>query len=248
MATNTSAYTLAAEDGPWSQLRTATVSSATANQAVIVAAGSSFSASFLEPYQPAAGDLVAVLRQDASWVILGRIAGSGSNVVCNPSFEDSASGTFPTTWTAYDITGESAWSVAANAFAPDGDNVVSVSGDGGAATQAYLYSCAIPVAPGQVYQVSVYVGGSYDIDVPQTADAALFALWFAQDTDLYPTTSAADTSIATLNDVPGAPPFSTLSGQVTVPAATSYMRVALRSTLGPDQSLLWDFSLARRTA
>lgn len=246
---NISAATLAANDGPFCQVRVGVVSSATANQVIVNVGGSSVPASWVAPFgvtnpaPPILGDLVVVLRQDASWTVLGRVAGAGANQVINPSFEIATTGDFPDGWFTAQLTGTSVVSVQAFASAPDGENIVLITTDSATATH-YLYSSPIPVETGQQWAVSAYVGG----DGALTADAALFGLWFANATDLYPTTSAADTSIATLNNVPQSPPFQTLSGIVTVPAATTHMRVAVRSAITPDSPLRWDLVLARRVS
>lgn len=241
---------VAAENGPFAQLRTGVVSSATANQIIVNVGGSSIPASWVAPFgvtnpvPPVLGDLVVVVRQDASWTVLGRVAGAGSNKVVNPSFEISTANDFPDGWFVHDITGGSSVSVVEFPGAPDGFNIVTVTTDSASASH-YLYSSPIAVATGEQWALSAYVGGD---GASLTADAALFALWFANPTNLYPTTSAADTSVATLSNVPQSPPFQTLSGVVTVPAATTHMRVAARSTITPDSPLRWDLLLARRVA
>jgi hypothetical protein len=246
---NRSAALLAAEDGPFTTIRVGVVSAATANQVIVLVGGSSVPASWVAPFgvtnpaPPVLGDLVVVLVQDASWTVIGRVAGAGANQVDNPSFEIVTTGDFPDGWFSADLTGTSVVFVEEMDNAPDGENVALVSTDSASASH-YLYSSPISVAPGEQWAVSAYVGG----DIALTADAALYGLWFANATDLYPTTSAADTSIATLNNVPQSPPFQTLSGTVTVPAATTHMRVALRSAITPDSPLRWDLVLARRVA
>lgn len=246
---NVAAGVVAAENGPFAQIRTGVVSSATANQIIVNVGGSSVPASWVAPFgvvnpaPPVLGDLVVVVRQDASWTVLGRVAGAGANQVVNSSFEIATTGDFPDGWFTAQLTGTSVVSVQEFAAAPDGENIVLVTTDSATATH-YLYSSPIPVATGEQWAVSAYVGG----DGALTADAALFGLWFANATDLYPTTSAADTSIATLANVPQSPPFQTLSGIVTIPAATTHMRVAVRSAITPDSPLRWDLVLARRVA
>jgi hypothetical protein len=73
------------------------------------------------------------------------------------------------------------------------------------------------------------------------------ALWFANATNLYPTTSSADTLVTNDLDIPQYPPFRSLFQNVTVPAASPFMRVALRSTLAAGQGLVWDNVIARKT-
>ncbi len=108
----------------------------------------------------------------------------------------------------------------------------------------YLYSSPIAVNSGEVWSLSAFVGGDYGGGA-QTADAALVALWFANATNLYPTTSSADSVVTTYVDVPQYPPFQALSGNVTAPVS-GFMRLALRSTLAAGQALVWDNAIARR--
>lgn len=240
------AVSIAASDGPYSQLRLGTVTSSSTATATVLVGGTQVQAGYLTSYTPAQGDLVAILRQDATWLILGQPAGVGPNQIQNPSFELSPPGTVPTFWQFADITNLSQVVVADRLTPPDGTQYAQVISEA-ATSQSYLYSSPIAVEAGQIYNVGAYVTGIYDVDAPQTADAAIFGLWFADQDDLYPTTISADTSIVTLNDVPSGPPFIQISGNVTVPVS-GFMRIALRSTMAVGQSLGWDFVTARRTS
>lgn len=235
---------IAAENGPWTQLRTGTVTAATNTTVTVLVGGTQVEAAFEFGAVFLPGHLVALLRQDATWWVLGRVAGAGPNEIQNPSFEISGTGMPPALWFFADITNISQVSVAESTYAPDGDQYAQVFSDS-ATAQSYLYSSPIAVTAGDIFNVSAYVTGFYAVDAPQTADAALVGLWFADSDDLYPTTSSADTVIATYNDVPSGPPFVQISGQVTAPV-TGFMRLALRSTMAVNQSLGWDFVVARR--
>jgi len=243
---NSTAQVIAAEGGPWAQVRTGTISSANDNSAVIVVGGTSFTASFISPYQPLPGELVAVIRQDASWIILGRIAGSGANEILNGSFEDSPDGSFPANWEQYDITNATTFVVQSTPDAVDGANVVTAF-TASATAQSYLYSSPVPVLVGDQLSVSVYVGAVLGDNPYVQVDAALYALWFANSTDLYPTTSSADTLVDSVTSVPVAPPYTPLSGTVTAPVS-GFMRLALRSTVADTTGLAWDFAIVRGAA
>lgn len=244
--TNVANQIIAAQDGPHSQLRTGTVVSFTTNEARVNVGGSQFAASYLKGTVLTVGAVVAVLQQRGSWLVLGVLAGVGDNLLAagNPSFELSASGVFPTLWNQANISGTSVISTLAVTGAPDGDKVVSVGGVA-VGTQSYLYSIPIQVTSGQQFTLSAYVGGQYEPSDTQGADAALVALWFANNTNLYPTTSSPDIVVATATDVVQAPPYTTLGGTVTAPV-TGFMRVALRSTTQDTQKLRWDLVIARR--
>ena len=126
---------------------------------------------------------------------------------------------------------------------PEGSNYTQIISDS-ASSQSYLYSSPIAVESGDIFNLSAYVVGIYPADAVQTADAALVALWFANDTNLYPTTSSADIVVATLTDVASGS-FVQLSGSVTAPVS-GFLRLAMRSTMVTDQSLGWDFAIARQ--
>jgi hypothetical protein len=244
---NQTAQGIAATSGPYAQVRTGTVVEATTNSATIVVGGTSFAAAFISPYVPAPGHLVAVIRQDATWLILGRIAGAGENLVTNGSFESGVNGGPADGWTHYEISGNTVSVIQASPLAVAGANVLSVITGSGGTASCYDYSNPIPVTAGDQFTLSAYVGAQQGPSSPAPVNAGLYALWFANATDLYPTTSAADTLAATFSDVPTAPPFTPLSGTVTAPV-TGAMRVALRSTPNNDSSLLWDLIIAREVA
>ncbi|HKY45030.1 MAG TPA: hypothetical protein VJM50_18210 [Pyrinomonadaceae bacterium] len=235
--------------GLFTESRIGIVVLATPNTMFVNVGGTVLEVGFLAPFTgaaivpPAAGTVVQVVRQDASWVATGRLIGTGSNVVVNPSFEDGPLGAQPVHWFSYDISGSSTATVVSIADAPSGDLAVRVF-SGGAADH-YLYSEPIPVNTGESWSLSAFVGGDYG-GAPATAQARIDAMWFANSTDLFPTVSAPSTTVANQTNVPQYPPFTVLSGNATVPAATFFMRVALRSTLAAGQALLWDAASARR--
>lgn len=234
--------------GAFTESRIGTVVLSTPNSMFVDVGGTTIEVGFLLPFTatavspPAAGTVVQLVRQDSSWVAVGRLVGAGSNSVFNPSFEVSLPGTFPTGWFPYDVSGASQAAVVDVAGAPDGDFAVRVFS--AQSSVHYLYSSPIAVNAGDTWSLSAFVGGDYGGAV-QTADAALVALWFANSTNLYPTTSSADTVVVTSVDVPQYPPFRSLFGNVVTPVA-GYMRVALRSTLAASQALVWDSVTARR--
>jgi len=235
-------------EGPYTQSRIGVVTLATPNSMFVDVGGTVIEVAFVLPFTataaspPAAGTVVQLIRQDASWVAVGRVVGAGSNSVLNPSFEVSVPGTFPASWFSADVSGASQAAVVDITDAPEGDLAVRVYS--GQASVHYLYSSPIAVNSGEVWSLSAFVGGDYSGGV-NTADAALVGLWFANSTNLYPTTSSADTVVVTSVDVPQYPPFRTIFGNVTAPVS-GYIRVALRSTLAAGQALVWDQVIARR--
>lgn len=242
---NSTAQILAAQNGPFCIMRTGIVSTFAPNELVINVGGATFPASYREGDTFAPGDLVMAFNQDATWWVAGKLAGVGVNLLAgfNPSFEDSPASTFPTSWFFADLSGSSSAAVLAFSPAPDGAQVAVVQSDG-TPSQSYLYSSPIPAVTGDQFTVSAYVGGLYDVSDTHTADAAIVATWYANDTNLYPTTSSADQVISTAVDVAAAPPFTTLSGTITAPV-TGFLRVALRSDLTATQRLMWDNVILR---
>ena len=239
---------VAARPGPFAQVRTGVVVSFSTSQAIVSVGGTTFPAAYLRGLTLAAGDLVACLQQGGSWTVLGALAGVGPNLLAdgNPSFELSAPGSFPSLWFQADLSGVSTITVIDEPGAPAGSQVARVTGTA-AGTQSYLYSQPIQVTSGQQFAVTAYAGGDYQPSDTPTADAALTALWFANETNLYPTTSSPDTVISTATDIVQAPPYTTLGGTVTAPV-TGFMRVALRSTVQDSQAIHWDSVIARRVA
>lgn len=243
---NVTAAAIAAQDGPNAQMRTGAVVSFTTNQAIVSVGGSTFVASYLQGTVLTPGALVACLEQRGSWLVLGVLAGVGPNLLAaaNPSFEASAPGTFPALWFQANLSGVSVINVVDDPTAPAGSQVAVVSGPA-VGTQSYLYSQPIQVTTGDQFTVSAYAGGSYQPADAITADAALAALWFANETNLYPTTSSPDIVISTANNMVQAPPYATLGGTVTAPV-TGYMRIALRSTTETAQEVRWDSVIVRK--
>jgi hypothetical protein len=246
------AQQIATQGGPWAQLRTGTVVEASGGTAIVVVGATTFPASIIVPFGvtnpgaavPAPGALVLVGRQDASWAVLGQILGASGNLIENGSFEGSPPGTAPAGWTLYNVTGTAAAVVVDDVSPVAGSQAVSI-GTASASSTSFLYSNPIAVNAGNTVQISAFASGRYEDGDPQTADASLYALWFLNDTDLYPTTSSPDTLVATATDLPQAPPWTPLSGSVVAPVS-GFFRAALFTSITTDQSVLWDFAVGRR--
>lgn len=215
------------------------------NQAVIDVGGSQFSAAYLRGTTLLAGDIVYISRQGGGWVIHGALLGVGTDLLQNGngSFEAGPPGDFPFLWNLANTTGTSDAYVREIEGAPDGVQMASVGTLGGGAT-AYLYSVPIAVMSGAQYSVSAVASGDYQPSDTATADIALVGLWFANTTNLYPTTSSADTVITSINDIPPFPAMTTITGTVTAPV-NGYMRVALRTATVGTQQVLWDQVIVR---
>jgi len=249
---NGSAVILAAQDGPWAQIRTGTVVEASGSTVVVLVGASTFTASVIVPVGiddpsasiPPAGSLVAVGRQDSSWTVFGTVLGASGNLILNGSFEDSGPGAPPVSWTLYDVSGSSSATVESVNFAVTGDTVATVQAVTAPAT-SLLYSSPVDVVAGERYQLSAFAGAEYEEGTAQDADASLIASWFDSDTDLYPTVTDPDILVATAVDVLPVPPWTPLAGTVVAPVS-GVLRLSLRSVLAAGQTMFWDFATVRR--
>jgi hypothetical protein len=236
---------IAAMGGSDVELANGTVILVNANLLTVLVRGVTIQAAFVGDTPPPEGSLVALIRDRWTWLCLGRLGGVGVNQVENFSFEDDGLIlTTPSKWFLYQISGSGSASAAATGVAPAGTYELSVTA-GGAAQDTYVYSSPISVVPGQQWSVSAFATAAYPSGAPITADAALYGLWFASSGSLYPATSAADTLISQTNDIGPFPTHVPVSGTVTVPAATTYMRIATRSLSAAGVTMYWDAVIAR---
>lgn len=225
-------------------VRTGTVSSVSATTLNVIVGGTTITAAYLDSYAPVVGDLVVVAKQDSSWVVLGRQAGVGPNLVENAGFEvDGETSGTPTDWFLYNEVGVATLQTLNVGTAPEGSFVLQINPDASARTTV-IYSQPFGVEPGQQYAISAFAGG-VDAD---TGDVELHLLGFANNTDLMPTTTS-DVVAATVSNIPQPPPYTSISGTATVPAgATLFARVGLRSVLASGVGMQYDFVVARRIA
>lgn len=235
-------------------LRTGTVTAIDPFLATATVGGTVIRAAYVQQSAPAVGDVVAVTRQGASWFVSGTTSVSGGNSVQNASFEDVNEDQTPSLWTLYDISGTN---VMQAVYEPDesvpgldgnAGNVLAVGPVGGASGSSFVYSAPIGVVTGQVWELSTYANGDYPADNPGTTDVSLRALWFADATDLYPTTSAADSTVDTNTDITEEDSMQIMRGTVTVPAAAVFMRVALRTAALAYTGAHFDFVTARQAS
>lgn len=191
-------------------------------------------AAYTRVAEPVIGDVVVVMRQGASWFVIGTSSASGANLVENASFEDVNPDGTPVGWTLQVSAGLMTFQAHEDPIAVDGLNIVDVFNPGAVAAASRLYSRAISVDEGAVMELSVYANGLYPTETSSpTVDVLLQAYWFANATDLYPTTSAADSTLVTVTDITEEDTMRIVRGTVTVPVGAVFMRVGLR-TVAPD--------------
>lgn len=230
----------------FSRMRTGTVITVNPFFALVDVGTTQIPAAYVRQSAPEIGDVVAVLRQGATWMILGTTSASGENLVQNASFERVSDGDAePLLWTQYQVTNVSRFESVTDPSAVDGTRVLEVTPVGALTGTSLVYSQPISVVDGQTVELSAYANGFYPADNPNTADASLRALWFADAIDLYPTTSAADSTIATVNNIAENEVMTLLRGTVVVPVGAVFMRVGLRSVVEFGTGLHWDFATAR---
>jgi hypothetical protein len=207
-------------------------------------------AAYARQSEPEPGDVVAILRQGASWFVLGTSSVSGGNAVQNPSFEEIDTSGKPVGWTLYNITNTSNYaSVYAPAEAPDGEYVLEVMPSGALSASSFVYSPPIAVVPGQIWELGAHVNGYYPSSTNvNTSDPSLQALWFANATDLYPTTSDTNDTAASVSNITQEDVMSVMRGQVTVPTGGVFMRVALGLGALTGAGAHFDFVTARQVS
>lgn len=233
----------------YTYMRTGRVLSVNPFFALVDIGSTSVPAAYVRQSEPEVGDIVSILRQSASWMVVGTTSSSGANLVRNPSFEEVDTNGKPSLWTLYNATNVTSWeSVPADdALDQDGGHrVLEVWNPGVANATSFVYSAPISVVGGEVWEISAYVNGYYPADNPNTSDVYIAALWFNNATDLYPTTAAADSVVPGITNIAENPLMTSLSGNVTVPVAAEFMRVGLHSILSPGAGAHWDFVTARK--
>lgn len=233
-------------------LRTGTVTLVDPFAVTVTVGQTSIRAAYARQSEPKVGDVVSILRQAASWMVIGTSSASGGNSVVNPSFELTSSIGFPTGWILYRQTGTmDVQAVRAPGLAVEGDNVLSVVGTGTVGSTCYVYSSPIKVLPSQQWELSVYADGYYPNGGTAATDISLRALWMANATDAYPTASDPETTVASITNIAETGTMQLMRGTITVPTAsgtTAFMRVALRTVANPRQGVRYDFATARRVA
>lgn len=249
MAVNGQNQQLSSMIDKYSFMRTGTIVSVNPFFVLVDIGETVIEAAYVKQSRPLVSDLVAVMRQGATWFVLGTSSATGGNGILNGSFEDVADETVtPAWWILYNVTNTANWSSVEDAEeAVEGTRLLEVIAATALTSTSIVYSSPMPVVTGQTVELSVYVNGYYPSPNINTSDGDLRALWFANAADLYPTTSAADTVISAftnITDVQDAT-IRSLSGTAIVPAATTAVRVGLRSVLLAGTGLHWDWATLR---
>lgn len=230
----------------YSKLRTGTVVSVFPSFVLVTVGSTRLSCAYIRQAAPVIGDVVQVVRQGATWFCLGTSSASGANQADNPSFETVNDDGTPAGWTLYNITNTSSMQAVVSSDAVDGTRVLELTGTASTGT-SMVTSAPIPVTVGAQLQLAVYVNGLYpSLDLDPTTDVGLYATWYAAIENTYPTTSSADTAVATRTDIgQGALPV-VLSGTVTVPSGAAAVRLGLRTVADAGRGAHYDVAYVRR--
>lgn len=208
-------------------------------------------------YWPRLGEEVLVARVGSAWVVLGALSAQSSNMVQNPSFEDSATGTAPTNWSNLVISGASPTTFNVDSIQDlplEGPNQchiawTRVSGGG----SLYTLSRPILVTPGQVWAISGWAAAS-STGIDDTSTVNIGASFYAHASDGLGTTVASDAFAggAFLNMNPEWTHLGQVSRGIIIPAGATAMRVFLWTTVsfGATASsavdTYWDRIIAKR--
>lgn len=223
-------------------VRTGIVTNVDPFGAFVTVGETSIRAAYVRQSEPEIGDVVAVIRQGATWFILGTSSASGDNLVPNPSFElvDDDDLT-PTGWVLYNALNTTIAQAVFDPKAVDGVRVLEMYCPTiSASCVGVMQSPALSVTVGDTLEVSVYVNGFYPSDNPDTTDPGLGVFWFANATNTYPTTSAADSTIQNVTNITEDAQMQALRGTVVVPAGAVFARVAIRTTALTSAGAHWD--------
>lgn len=232
----------------YSAMRTGTVISVNPFFVMVDVGGTVIDAAYVTQSRPKLNQLVVVMRQGASWFVIGTSSATGGNGILNGSFEIVNDAEIIQFWNFYNVTNTANWHpVEDDQAVGDGNTVLEVVPATAATSTSIAYSSPMPVVPGQTVELSVYVNGYYPGLNLNTSDGDLRALWFTDALTLYPTTSAADTVIQAFTNITEIQegPMTVLTGTAVVPAATNMMRVGLRSIVADSAGLHWDYATAR---
>lgn len=209
---------------------------------------------YLRSYQPLVGEMVLLAANGSAWIVIDGLAGMPpENPVVNAGFEDAT--TSP--WGKVDLAGATTLGQTEPDPAIEGATCAYLTSNT-LATDTVVYSGPIAVTPGDRWTADCAVRTEGSGLGASSTSAELMLTWYANDTNVYPTTSASDSSISvqaltspmpywTLLRRPPRPSGAPLGWVPTVPAAGGFMRVAVRFG-GSGSPLASDFLLDRVVA
>jgi hypothetical protein len=150
---------------------------------VIDVAGGQFTAGFVASYEPMIGDVVAVARQGATWLVLGTLgaAAGDSTAVPNYSFEEGAVGAPPPRWQL--VTSSGSVSLLTDAYTrsdfSDGRQVARWTCTASGSVDCEVVSDAIPVEPGEQWAVAASLSTDTFFLTSTALLARVYAAWYS---------------------------------------------------------------------
>lgn len=145
-------------------------------------------AAWLSSYQPILGDVVAVSRQGAVWVVLGSLGGTieSNNALVNYSFEDGPAGVLPLGWSLVTTSGSPTFVADLWAFeeffALDGVQVGALTSSTTATVNTEVVSDPLPVLGGQQWAAAGYYRTWTNYTMSTTAAIQLRLSWYGDAT------------------------------------------------------------------
>lgn len=140
-------------------------------------------AAWLTSYEPMIGDVVAVTRQDAGWVVLGSLGTAldpGTNLVANYTFDSGAIGALPPQWQLVTSAG-SPTLVSADyprADVIDGSRVAKLTSPGAATITTEVVSDPIPITSARQWVVGGSVRTLTDFAMSTACSVQVYAAWY----------------------------------------------------------------------
>lgn len=148
--------------------------------------GGLLSASFLSSYEPFVGDVVAVARQEATWLVLGSMGMplTGLSAVPNYSFEDGEVGLIPPNWQLVTTSGSPTLTTESWTREDfiDGVKVGRIVAGATASTVCQVVSDPVLTLEGEVWSAAAWVATTSSFGAATAATVELRLAWYSDST------------------------------------------------------------------
>lgn len=235
-------------------LRIGTVVARTSSGLTLNVGGGLVSASYLLSYEPLVGDQVTVMRQEGTWLVLGSMGSSVTDLtaVPNHSFEDGAVGVLPPQWQLVTTAGSPALTAAlwGRADVIDGPQVGRLTAGSTATITCEVVSDPVMVAAGEVWSAAAWVAATTGLGASTAASVELRLAWYSDSTLGSFLSENASGFYAVTRGMPWRMVSASGDSGRPVPVGAAFMRVKLgfswSATSG--ETINFDRFLARRVA